>query len=348
MDNGLKYLYITARAAGKSILYLSLFVIMLVLRHTITVLRNNNILTSMLDHNIYIHKVIGTVIFVLGTIHTVTHATNFIVNVVPDPVVALQLFSVDLRNDSNRWIETLSMESLTIRTANKTFESTPNTTYRLPENCLFQFGSTEYGGGFDKIVVQKCKNPEDKYTFLELLLTTKARVFGTIPGWANPTGVGLQAIMTIIFVFSLPFIRRTGRFELFYFSHLLYGPYIVLLLLHAPLFWMWFVGIGTIWVLEKVYRFIHARTNKTVIQEGVLLSSNVTNLVIRRPNNFKFNAGDWVFIKVGLLSFIILTVRVISVDTGHFLRGVASLHYQLGSGGSRHLHTSYSRCRQLD
>ena len=37
---------------------------------------------------------------------------------------------------------------------------------------------------------------------------------------------------------------------------------------------------------------------KTVIKAGVLLPSTVTNLVIERPHNFKFNPGDWVFIKV--------------------------------------------------
>ena len=39
-----------------------------------------------LDHNIYIHKFIGTIIFVQAWWHTIMHLINFGVNVQPDPI----------------------------------------------------------------------------------------------------------------------------------------------------------------------------------------------------------------------------------------------------------------------
>jgi hypothetical protein len=32
----------------------------------------------------------------------------------------------------------------------------------------------------------------------------------------------------------MPFVRKSGHFEIFYFSHLLYSSFFVLLILHAP------------------------------------------------------------------------------------------------------------------
>ena len=60
-------LYMFSRAAGKNILALSIIVIILVLRNTITFLRNNGFGKYLpLDNNIYLHKIVGTLIFFLG------------------------------------------------------------------------------------------------------------------------------------------------------------------------------------------------------------------------------------------------------------------------------------------
>ena len=37
---------------------------------------------------------------------------------------------------------------------------------------------------------------------------------------------------------------------------------------------------------------------KTNIFAGVVLPSKVTNLIIKRPHNFNFTPGDWVFVKI--------------------------------------------------
>lgn len=51
------------------------------------------------------------------------------------------------------------------------------------------------------------------YTMTEWLLTTRPHMFGLIAGGANPTGVTLIVILTVITVCSMPFVRRGGCFE---------------------------------------------------------------------------------------------------------------------------------------
>ena len=41
---------------------------------------------------------------------------------------------------------------------------------------------------------------------------------------------------------------------------------------------------------------------KTNIVAGVVLPSKVTNLIVKRPHNFNFTAGDWVFVKIPVIA----------------------------------------------
>ena len=125
-------------------------------------------------------------------------------------------------------------------------------------------------------------------------------IFGTVGGAANPTGVGLIVILTIMVGCSMAAVRRSGYFLVFYFSHLNYVLYFLLLLLHAPDFWKWFVAFGCIWAVEVTYRAISAFLGRgaTTIAEGIPLPSRVTCLKIRNPAKFHYSPGDWVFIKI--------------------------------------------------
>lgn len=42
--------------------------------------------------------------------------------------------------------------------------------------------------------------------------------------------------------------------QVFYFTHLLYVPFWILLILHAPNFWKWFIVPGTVYLIEKMLR----------------------------------------------------------------------------------------------
>lgn len=88
--------------------------------------------------------------------------------------------------------------------------------------------------------------------------------------------------------------------QVFYWTHLLYIPFWVLVIFHGPNFWKWFIGPGILYLFERALRLSTMRTDrgKTYISSGLLLPSRVTHLVIKRPPQFDFHPGDYVFVNV--------------------------------------------------
>lgn len=153
---------------------------------------------------------------------------------------------------------------------------------------------------FSIIVINDPQINAGHYTIGEWLLTDRPGLFGLIPGCANPTGVALLVILIVMFVCSQPFVRRKGSFEVFYWTHLLYVPFWILTLFHGPNFWKWFMLPGLVYIVERVLRFVWMRGEhgKTYISSGLLLPSKVIHLVIKRPFNFNFRPGDYVFVNI--------------------------------------------------
>lgn len=279
--------YMMSRANGRCLNFNSMIILVLVLRYTITKLRElglSNLLP--LDHNIYLHKVVGYLIFFQSWFHTISHLINFAINVQPDPVKFVQL-------TSHYW------DSFGPKRPGWT-----NLDYKVPPGCLVTTQCPD-SLGLSSLNLTHCQLcPEEDsghpWTFYQWLFTTSPGVFGLYPGIANVTGVALICIMTIMVVCSLPFVRRGGYFEVFYFTHLLYVAYWGLLIMHAPDFWKWFIAPGILFFLEISYRLMTSwmGKGKTSIIAGVVLPSKVTNLIIKRPHNFNFAPGDWVFVKI--------------------------------------------------
>lgn len=123
------------------------------------------------------------------------------------------------------------------------------------------------------------------------------------PVWAvvatarGGTGVALLAVFGVMWLFSLSFIRRSSRFELFYFTHLLYVAWFVLAVVHAPTFLLWagvpLLGFG----VEQVLRLFR-RAPATPVITGDALRSGVTRLELEKPTGFDFAAGDYVFLRI--------------------------------------------------
>ena len=149
--------------------------------------------------------------------------------------------------------------------------------------------------------------------FVEWLFTTIPEYFGLIPGWANLTGWLLVVILIVLSICSLPFVRKRGLFEvcvdwfflcfqrrtfckliewfqIFYWTHLLYIPFWIALIIHGPNFWKWFLGPGTLFIIEKIVRFHHrwAAHGRTYISSATVFPSRVTHLVIKKPPNFRY------------------------------------------------------------
>jgi len=310
--------YMFSRAAGKNILYLSVLVITLVLRHTITLLRNLGLGRFLpLDNNIYLHKVVGILIFALGMVHSLCHFLNFRINIQPEPLKYLLM-------TFKYWEIHFGGKEEAIHAYHM-----PPGCFNVTENCTRPSGLDPEIAYPDEWLCQVC--PEDnEWTYTQWILTTKPGLFGLCGGVANPTGVGLFITMIIIFTCSLPFVRRRGHFEIFYFSHYLFVVYYILLILHAPEFWKWFCAVGVIYLGERLYRVLHSYMGKgsTTIEEGVILPSKVTNLIIKRPANFAFSPGDWVFVRIPRIStsewhpFTISSAPEVSDNFTLHIRGV--------------------------
>ena len=299
------FFYLTSRACGKALLFNSMLVLILVLRKSITALTRFGFSKILpLDNNIYLHKVVGILIFCQGLVHTIAHFFNFGINVQPNPVKFLQL-------SYRYWEEHFGMDPYKAMYAGSVYALPPYCTLAKQEDYEAamcpddSFPAEEEKGPYAYTgtwMCQACNSTigAQPWTVAQWLFSRQPNIFGLIPGTANPTGVALMIILSVMFVCSLPFIRRRGHFEIFWYTHNLYWAYFVLLVIHAPQYWMWLILPGVIWIFEMAYRTIHYifGAGKTVIKAGVILPSKVTNLIIDRPPGFNFCAGDWVFIKI--------------------------------------------------
>ncbi|NXA05067.1 NOX5 oxidase, partial [Sapayoa aenigma] len=117
------------------------------------------------------------------------------------------------------------------------------------------------------------------------------------PGMAPQTGLALLGLLLAMGTFSSPCVRRGGHFEIFYWTHLSYISIWILLLLHGPHFWKWFLVPGSLFVLEKVLGLAWRRAGLHIVEVN-LLPSKVTHLVIQRPPSFHFKPGDYVYLNV--------------------------------------------------
>uniref|UniRef100_A0A8B9UXL9 NADPH oxidase 5 n=1 Tax=Anas zonorhyncha TaxID=75864 RepID=A0A8B9UXL9_9AVES len=139
---------------------------------------------------------------------------------------------------------------------------------------------------------------QDGHRALTEFLLTARPGGGGLGSTASQTGLALQGLLAAMLAFSSPCVRRGGHFEVFYWSHLSYVSVWVLLLLHAPNFWKWFVVPGGLFVLEKAVGLVVSRAVGLHIVEVNLLPSKVTHLVVQRPRSFRFRPGDYVYLNV--------------------------------------------------
>lgn len=88
--------------------------------------------------------------------------------------------------------------------------------------------------------------------------------------------------------------------QIFYYCHMLFIAYYLLLVIHAPNFWKWLLAPGIIYAIEVMMRVKNSFGSHgyTYIQQGTVLPSRVIHLVIKRPPSFDFRPGDWVLVQI--------------------------------------------------
>jgi predicted ferric reductase len=115
------------------------------------------------------------------------------------------------------------------------------------------------------------------------------------------SGVILTIVLIVMVIFSMQFVRRSGLFEIFYWSHLLFIVFYVLLIIHARYYWCWFIGPGAIYFIEKAYYLFKRcspRKGRTFVHSATIEEANVIKLNIYRPAHFYFRPSDYVFLKI--------------------------------------------------
>ncbi|XP_015273978.1 PREDICTED: NADPH oxidase 5 [Gekko japonicus] len=139
------------------------------------------------------------------------------------------------------------------------------------------------------------------YRLWEYLLTTRPGI-GWIYGTASLSGLLLQVLIGLMLVCSCPFLRKSGHFEVFYWTHLSYIFIWALLIAHGPNFWKWFLVPGFLFLLEKIVGVALMHIRGLQIVEINLLPSKVTHLVIRRPPFFHYKPGDYVYLNIPVIA----------------------------------------------
>ncbi|KAI2796466.1 NADPH oxidase 5 [Blomia tropicalis] len=137
-------------------------------------------------------------------------------------------------------------------------------------------------------------------SYLSLLFSPNLGI-GWIAGLACISGWLLCLVLVLMLVLSMNFIRRSGNFEVFYYSHKLYILFFVFLCIHAPNCWKWLLIPMTLYLIECVLRTFKTKKDQhglTYVIEGTLLPSRVIRLLIRKPIYFTFNPGDFVYCMV--------------------------------------------------
>ncbi|XP_075362746.1 NADPH oxidase 5 [Mycteria americana] len=138
---------------------------------------------------------------------------------------------------------------------------------------------------------------DGRHALAEYLLSARPGV-GGLGGTASQTGLALQGLLAAMLAFSSPCVRRSGHFEVFYWTHLSYISVWTLLILHGPNFWKWFAVPGCLFALEKVLGLAWRRAGGLRIVEVNLLPSKVTHLVIERPQFFHYKPGDYIYLNI--------------------------------------------------
>uniref|UniRef100_A0A8C5SQN9 NADPH oxidase 5 n=1 Tax=Laticauda laticaudata TaxID=8630 RepID=A0A8C5SQN9_LATLA len=142
---------------------------------------------------------------------------------------------------------------------------------------------------------------KEGYHLWEYLFTTRPGI-GWIRGTASLTGLLLQLLISLMLVCSTTLVRRSGHFEVFYWTHLFYIPIWALLIVHGANFWKWFVIPGSLFLGEKAFAAALSRVGGLYIVEVNLLPSKVTHLVIQRSPFFHYKPGDYVYLNVPVIA----------------------------------------------
>lgn len=115
---------------------------------------------------------------------------------------------------------------------------------------------------------------------------------------AGATGLGLVAVLGLMGYFARDAVRRSKHFERFRQLHGLYPLFFLLVVAHGPVTWWWVAAPMAAFAVERVIL-----RNPVPVRVLALdpLPGGVTRVTLARPPRFRFDAGDYLFLRVALL-----------------------------------------------
>jgi predicted ferric reductase len=114
------------------------------------------------------------------------------------------------------------------------------------------------------------------------------------------TGNILSFVMIIMYAAASETYRRSKNFTIFWYTHHLFIVFFALLLIHAKNFWMWFLGPGAMYIVERTLRNVRG-SSVTVVKKVHALSSRVLHLELEKPA-FRYKSGQYCFLNCPIIS----------------------------------------------
>jgi hypothetical protein len=136
----------------------------------------------------------------------------------------------------------------------------------------------------------------EEHSWFALMFTTAANI-GWVGYSAPITGNILFVLLLMMFICSLQCIRqRSGCYQIFRYTHYLFWPIFILLVIHAPNFWKWAIGPMSLFVFEKIYLLKRnlPKYGLTRLISVKIEDEHVLTLIIERPTNFQFHTGEYI------------------------------------------------------
>ncbi|KUF87590.1 Respiratory burst oxidase protein D [Phytophthora nicotianae] len=127
----------------------------------------------------------------------------------------------------------------------------------------------------------------------------------SLPVWTG-------AILLIITCISFPLAAipkfRQGKFNLFWYSHMLFGPFLIVLSFHGAASWLarsssyiWITPPFLIYLIERRFRYAKMFAAPVRIMEAMELDGTVA-LFMEKPRRFVYRPGMYMFVNCPLIS----------------------------------------------
>jgi len=110
----------------------------------------------------------------------------------------------------------------------------------------------------------------------------------------------LSAVILMLMLWGIAFRFGRNR-ERFSNTHLIYGIFIIAILMHGPSFWMWLLLPATLYFLDALYRSVF-KTRSVKIMAMQALSDGVTLVRFAKPRRFRFYPGDYLRLCIPAIS----------------------------------------------